>query len=65
MYAIEIAKKQDTMRLFSESAYFDIKRKMNALIEFITSERAQYVTAEVDKLSHFDAHLMWILNPLD
>ncbi len=67
MYAIEIAKKQDTMRLFSESAYFDIKRKMNTLIEFINSERAQYVPAEVEKLSSFDAHahLMLILNPLD
>lgn len=65
MYAIEIAKKQDVMRLLSEAAYFDIKKKMNNLIEFITSERAQYVPAEVEKLSPFDSHLMLILNPLE
>jgi|LauGreDrversion4_2_1035121.scaffolds.fasta_scaffold30077_6 hypothetical protein len=40
LYALEISKKQENMRLFTETAYFDIKKRLNILIEFIQSERA-------------------------
>ena len=64
LYALEISKKQDNMRSFTEAAYFDIKKRMNILIEFIYSERAQYVPADFEKVSP-ESHLMIILNPLE
>jgi hypothetical protein len=53
------------MRLICETAYFDIKMKMNNLIEYINQERVKYAPAEVEKLLPKDEHLMLILNPLD
>ena len=35
VYAAEIAKKQEAMRYYSENAYFDIKKKMKNLLDFI------------------------------
>ncbi len=50
LFGLEIGKKQENMRLFSDADYFDIKKKMNYLIEFIVLERKKYAPAENEKL---------------
>jgi len=45
-YAIEIAKKVENMTNLSQAVYFDIKKRMNKLIEFIDHEKAQYISED-------------------
>jgi hypothetical protein len=65
LYAAEIAKKQEAMRYYCENAYFDIKKKMRNLLEFIQSQKDLYVPQDLDKLSPYESHLLLILDPLD
>jgi hypothetical protein len=64
LYALEISKKQENMKLFTDAAYFDIKKRMNILLEFIITERAMYIPPDFDKVSP-ESPLMIILNPLE
>jgi hypothetical protein len=52
------------MTNLSQAVYFDIKKRMNKLIEFINHEKAQYISEEQEKLLR-DSHLMLVLEPLE